>query len=96
MSKVYGKFVKLMREQGAVDNPGTLEIAKVTSVSPLAILLGDLPLTKEELLVNPNMLNKIEYQGNLIREGLKVGDLVLVQPINNQQKWIVVSKVVDA
>lgn len=41
------KIIKLMREQGAVFNSPSVEIAEVTSISPFKIKLNDVELTSD-------------------------------------------------
>lgn len=47
----YSYLVSTIRKQGAVYNSPSVQLGKVVSVSPLAVTIGELQLTKDNLLL---------------------------------------------
>lgn len=77
----YEQFIKLMREEGAANNPYTPFRAEMTDTEKCDI--GDLVLDKDDLLVAEHLKGK-----------LKKGDTVLVQRISDET-YVIIEKVVE-
>lgn len=48
--------IKLMRQNGEVNNPTPFFIGEVTSITPLIIQVGDIQLEREDVLINEILL----------------------------------------
>ncbi|BDR84869.1 DUF2577 family protein [Clostridium tetani] len=71
-----------MQKEGAENNPTPIGLGVVLSSSPLKIKVSDLILYRKNMLVNVD-----------IKE-LNINDLVATIPIENNQRYIVLAKVV--
>jgi hypothetical protein len=65
ISDPYNEGIKLMRKHGSYNNPPSVEIGKVTGTNPLNVKIGDLPLTKDNLLVADYLLANYSRQINI-------------------------------
>lgn len=101
--KQMARLLKIMREQGKKDNPETLVIGTMTSSNSCTI--GELELDAEDLLVaeclvtgyhkavnnsNPSLKNS-----NTFVEPLKKGDTVVLMKLEEQDTYVILSKVVE-
>lgn len=82
MINAYEKIIKTMRQEGARNNPQTLEIGEVKKASPLEVKLGALELDKDDVLFCESLKNK----------SLSKGNLILMYRI--EEKFILIDKVV--
>ena len=88
-----------MREQGKYYNSDDIVVGVVNSISPIQISYGELPLNRENLLINKRLLDWTEEveattdtsgsHSHTITEikhkgCLNVGDSVLLYPINDK------------
>ncbi len=60
MKNPYSELVNVMRSEGSRYNPPTVSIGKVTSKSPLKVIVGDLELDSDNLLVNHLLLENTQ------------------------------------
>ncbi len=121
--KQYVELVNLMREQGAKNNPTTLEIGTMQSAN--SVKIGDLILLAEDLYIADHLLSgytrtiKVPYVSYMevdttvssgfkdssdtkhyvqkkitFTDGLKAGDLVAVQKLNDTDKYVILERVV--
>lgn len=93
-------FIKIMREEGANNNPPGIELAVMTG--PLNCSIGSYNLDREDLLFMDYLLHPIatkvlvndSFQDQSIyTPALKAGDTVAV--IKNGNKYLVLGKVAD-
>ena len=106
MSNPYNELLGMMRKEGAFYNTQPLLLGRVTKPLPnLEILADKMPLYKDDLLINEWLLarNNISDTTSLseghthkvsIKNILKVNDLVLLARFGNEEKLVVISKVV--
>lgn len=83
-SKQVARLLDIMRDQGGKDNPETLLIGVMKSAKTCSI--GDLVLDAEDLLVNSY------YTGN---NKLHKGDQVVLMKVQDQDIYVILSKVVS-
>ena len=96
----YERIIKMMREQGAVNNPASLQLGEMTSAKTCKI--GDLKLDADDLLIAQHLTDyeikiDIESKENTkikVRGALKKGDLVLVQRMSDEQ-YVIIEKLVE-
>lgn len=95
----YERIIKMMREQGAVNNPASLQLGEMTSAKTCKV--GDLKLDADDLLIAQHLTDyeikiDIESEGEKIkvRGALKKGDLVLVQRMSDEQ-YVIIEKLVE-
>lgn len=97
------RLLDIMREQGKKDNPETLVIGTMTSANTCTV--GDLSLDAEDLLAaehlttgyhkavnnnNPSLKND-----NTFVKPLKKGDTVVLMKLEDQDTYVILSKVVS-
>jgi hypothetical protein len=58
----YSEMIMEMRKHGSYNNPPNVEIGEVTNINPLAIKVGDLPLTKDNLYVADYLLDNYQRE----------------------------------
>lgn len=75
----YTELLKLMRKQGAKDNPVTLQLGVVLSDGTVKV--GDLVLEKDDFYLAEGLV-------------LKDGDLIAIQRLNDTDMYVVLVKVV--
>ncbi|RXI57234.1 hypothetical protein DP122_00180 [Clostridium tetani] len=78
----YAELIRIMQKEGAENNPPLVGVGVVLSSNPLKIKVSDLILYRENMLVNVD-----------IKE-LNINDLVATIPIEKNQTYIVLAKVV--
>lgn len=94
----YERIINMMREQGAVKNPASLQLGEMTSATTCKI--GDLKLEADDLLIAEHLTDyeieiDIESEGNSKNTKIKVhgapkkGDLVLVYRLSDEQYAII-------
>lgn len=99
----YERIIILMREQGAVKNPASLQLAEMTSATTCKI--EDLKLEADDLLIAEHLTDyeiEIESEDDLevpnmkikVHGALKKGDLVLVQRMSDEQ-YIIIEKLAE-
>lgn len=99
----YERIINIMREQGAVKNPASLQLGEMTSAKTCKI--GDLKLDADDLLIAEHLTEyekkiDIEDKGTLtntkikIHGKLKKGDLVLVYRLSDEQ-YVIIEKLVE-
>lgn len=101
----YERIINLMREQGAVKNPTSLQLAEMTSATTCKI--GDLKLEADDLLIAEHLTDyeieiDIESEGELkvkntkikVHGALKKGDSVLIQRMSDEQ-YVIIEKLVE-
>lgn len=83
--KQIARLLKIMREQGKKDNPETLVIGTMSSAKSCTV--GELELDAEDLLVAEH----------LVTDGsrLKKGDTVVLMKLEEQDTYVILSKVVE-
>ena len=105
MSNPYTELSKIMEERGATLNGYNLEVAKVLSIKPLTIRIGEVDISVN-LNINPSMIlnlnpDNITTEEGGLKEALKgllsaiqieQGDLVAVQRVGDN--FYILSKVV--
>lgn len=105
MSNPYTELSKIMEERGATLNGYNLEVAKVISVNPLTIRVGEVDISVN-LNINPAMILNLNTDSIVTEETglkellksllnavqIKQGDLVAVQRVGNN--FYILSKVV--
>lgn len=64
MGNNYGftELIRIMREQGAVNNPQTLKLGTVSKKSPLEITTGNLTLDKDDFYISQHLT---EYEAKV-------------------------------
>lgn len=80
----YIKLIKRIKEENQSNYPTTYRFGRVISIDPLKIEVDTLTLDKEDFLKNSSI--PTFYQG----------DILLLIPIEEEQRYIIVAKVVDA
>jgi hypothetical protein len=99
----YSEMLKLMRAQGAKDNPITLQLGIVQSGGKIKI--GDLILNPDDYYLAKHLKAgyRLTYQSGeyvtsieLIDNELKAGDLVAIQQLNDTDRYVVLERVVEA
>nr|DAN30803.1 MAG TPA: Protein of unknown function (DUF2577) [Caudoviricetes sp.] len=105
MSNPYTELSKIMEQRGATLNGYNLEVAKVISVNPLAIRVGEVYISVN-LNINPAMILNLNTDSIVTEETglkellksllnavqIKQGDLVAVQRVGDN--FYILSKVV--
>jgi hypothetical protein len=106
----YSELVMLMQVQGSKYNPPYTRVGQVTNPPPnLRIKMGDLQLDQDSLLISDILLdhdrqatlNATEGYGETtegelqIESCLQKGSLVALLPLEKEQTYIVLSKVVS-
>lgn len=105
MSNPYTELSKIMEQRGAALNGYNLEVAKVISISPLTIRVGEVDISVN-LNINPAMVlnlnpDSVVTEENGLKEVLKsllstiqikAGDLVAVQRVGDN--FYILNKVV--
>lgn len=61
----YVSIVKTIRNEGAAYNPPSIDIGVVMSTDPLIVNVGDLPLTKDNLLISTFLLKDYKRKFSL-------------------------------
>lgn len=98
----YERIINMMREQGAVKNPASLQLGEMTSATSCKV--GDLKLDADDLLIPEHLTDyeiKIDVE-NLtskntkikVHGALKKGDLVLVYRLSDEQ-YAIIDKMVE-
>lgn len=80
----YIKLIKRIIEENKSSYPTTYRFGRVMSINPLKIEVDNLTLDKDDFLKNSNIT--IFY----------IGDTLLLTPIEDEQRFVIVAKVVDA
>lgn len=104
----YEQIINLMRKQGAVKNPASLQLAEMTSATTCKI--GDLKLEADDLLIAEHLTDyeiEIDIESDLeaqtttasqhairVHGALKKGDLVLIQRMSDEQ-YVIIEKLVE-
>lgn len=78
----YSGILKIVKDNAAKQIPAVVRFGTVTSVSPLKILVQGLEQSGNALIRNPDISE------------FKAGDAVLLIPVDSEQKYIVLCKVV--
>ena len=81
---LYAEMLNVMRSQGSKDNPTTIQLGVMQSAN--SVKLDDLVLNAEDLYVS-------DHLDTGYTDGLKKGDLVAVQKLNNNM-YIILARVV--
>lgn len=102
MANQYEQLINIMRNQGAVSNPPTLDFGVVKSINPLQIVKGELPLFQENLYISKDLLGytenvSITINGNtnnatIVHDSVfQVDNTVILYPVASEenQKYIV-------
>lgn len=95
----YAELVKVMRIEGAAQNPMGLMLGKVVSIEPLRVSVGGVELGRDSLLVDENIITEraIETTDPLITgkvtKTLDIGDSLVVTQFDDT-KFLVISKVI--
>lgn len=104
----YAEMLGMMREQGKKDNPTTLQLGVMQSEK--SVKINDLLLTAEDLYIADDLLEgftlKVEIRPEshhsetdaeiVYKEGLKAGDLVAVQKLQDSDMYVILNRVVEA
>ena len=106
---IYAEMLEMMRAQGAKDNPSIPVLGEMQSAN--SVKIDDLVLNAEDLYIADYLVSgytrkiKVPYvpgvtvdttQSNITyADGLKAGDLVLVQALANN-KYAIIVRVVEA
>lgn len=106
----FAEMLNMMREQGRKDNPITIQIGIMQSAN--SVKIGDLMLYAEDLYIADYLVSgysrklKVPYLSSVnpsttqdqinLTDGLKKGDLVVVQKLNDTNKYVILVKVVEA
>jgi hypothetical protein len=96
----YAEILSMMRQQGAKDNPTTLQLG--TMLSANSVKIGDLILNAEDLYIADYLIKghkekvTISSEEKIItyEDGLKSGDLVAVQRLQDTNMYVIVARVV--
>lgn len=107
----YSSLLGVMREEGAVKNFTQLILGVVKAPLPnIEIIAGKMPLYKSDLLIDKWLLDRNSFsmytscsehgEENIvdspkIKDVLKVGDMVLLAKFKNEEKLVIISKVVS-
>lgn len=106
----YESILNTMREQGALNNPPSLQFGVVKSINPLQIAYGDLPLNPENLKISRSLkerIEEIEASTNTVDEHshsinsikhkfqLNINDTVLLYEIIKSKLYVIVEVVED-
>ena len=105
MSNPYTELSKIMEQRGAALNSYDLEVAKVISINPLTIRVGEVDISVN-LNINPTMILNLNTDSIVTEEAglkevlknllnavqIKQGDLVAVQRVGDN--FYILSKVV--
>lgn len=89
----FSRLIDLIRSEGKVYNPPSILFAKVVSVVPFIISVGDLQLDKDNLLVVDYVADYIANYN--VSHQINVGDLVAIMPTYDRQIFVVLAKVVS-
>ena len=81
----YAEMLGMMRQQGAKDNPTTLQLGIMQGAK--SVKIGDLLLNAEDLYI-------ADYLFLSNAEELKSGDLVAVQRLQDTNMYVIVARVV--
>ena len=79
----YSEMIKMMQTHGAKNNPSSIQLATVVTKTPLSLLVGELPLNKNNLLITDYLVNN-----------LNTGDTLAVIQLNSKT-FIILAKVVS-
>ena len=105
----FAEMLGMMREQGKKDNPTTLQLGIMQSAN--SVKIEDLVLNDEDLYIADYLLSgyarkmEVPYISGVtvdaveeitFSNGLKKGDLVAVQKLQNTNKYVILAKVVEA
>lgn len=96
----YERIIRIIREQGSVNNPATLQLGEMTSENTCEI--GDLKLDADDLYIAQHLIEHeieidTENENNKkikVHGTLEKGDLVLVQRINDE-KYTIIEKLME-
>lgn len=80
----YIKLIKRINKENKSSYPTMYRFGRVMSINPLKIDVENLMLEKDDFLKNSNIT--IFY----------IGDTLLLIPIEDEQRYVIVAKVVDA
>ena len=80
----FAEMLNMMREQGKKDNPPILQLGVMQSAN--SVKINDLVLYAEDLYI----------ADHLVESGLKKGDLVAVQRLQDTNRFVILVKVVEA
>lgn len=80
----YAEMLNMMREQGRKDNPVTLQLGIMQSAD--SVKIDDLILNAEDLYIADYLVTDTNV--------LKLGDLVTVQKLSNNNKYVILARVV--
>lgn len=105
----FAEMLGMMREQGSKDNPDTLQLGVMQSAN--SVKVGDLVLDAEDLYIADYLVAgytrklKTPYVSGIttnetqsqitFTSGLKKGDLVAVQQLQNTNMYVIIAKVVE-
>lgn len=81
----YAEMLNLMRSQGKIDNPTTLQLGEMQSSD--SVLIDDLLLESEDLYIADYLAGS---------DGLKKGDIVAVQKLSDDDMYVILARVVGA
>ena len=106
----YAEVLEMMRSQGAKDNPTVAQLGIMQSSN--SVKIDDLVLNAEDLYIADYLVAgytrqiKVPYVSGDTRawkqsqitytDGLKAGDMVLVQKLNDNNKYVIIARVVEA
>ena len=106
----FAEMLIMMRDQGRKDNPTTLQLGIMQSAN--SVKIDDLVLNAEDLYIADYLVSgytrkiKVPYVSEVtagttqsqiaFTDGLKKGDLVAVQRLQNTNKYVILVKVVEA
>lgn len=79
----YVKLIKRIKEENQSNYPTTYRFGTVSSIDPLKVEVDNLVLDKEDFLKNSNI------------NTFYPGEILLLIPIEEEQRYIIVAKVVD-
>lgn len=96
----YAETILMMRNEGSKNNPPMLQLGEVKSISPIQIIIGELPLNESNLYINKQLLGYTEtatINGNtqiIVHEStIAVNDTAILYPVENGQKYILLGVV---
>lgn len=81
----YAEMLNLMRSQGKIDNPTTLQLGEMQSSD--SVLIDDLLLESEDLYIADYLAGS---------DGLKKGDIVAIQKLSDDDMYVILARVVGA